>query len=178
MHLQHHKPWKVFIFLHINPHYNHSSVNKVKIPLNVVTSGNATNTSFFIFLVLLFTKPFVVTYLWAGVSCCCDVKNSQAETETLMVYVTWISTVVSAAYGASLLLSHQSTGSITLLTLWSAAIVFQKCWTPTQVDGVISLGWFFSLKDISQMSLTVMGFMWADFIMLQESERASEWVGI
>ncbi len=24
LHLQHHKPWIVFIFLHINPHYNQS----------------------------------------------------------------------------------------------------------------------------------------------------------
>lgn len=132
----------------------------------------------FLFFLFFYLRNLLWWHLWAGVSCCCDVKNTQAETETFMVYVTWISTVVSVAYGASLLHSHQYTGSITLLTLWSAAIVFQKCWTPTQVDGVISLGWFFSLKDISQMSLTVMGFMWADFIMLPESERVSEWVGI
>lgn len=100
----------------------------------------------FLFFLFFYLRNLLWWHLWAGVSCCCDVKNTQAETETFMVYVTWISTVVSVAYGASLLHSHQSTGSITLLTLWSAAIVFQKCWTPTQVDGVISLGWFFQFE--------------------------------
>lgn len=36
-----------------------------------------------------------------------------------------------------------------------------------KVDRVV----IFQLNDISQTRLTVMGFMWAGFIMLQESER-------
>lgn len=123
-------------------------------------------------------KPFVVTCLWAGASCCCDVKSPRAETDAdglLPEFQKWCLRLKVRLF--CFYINPQAILHSCIVKYSDSFPQMLNSYACFKVDWVISLGWYFSLNDISQMSLTVIGFMWADFIMLQEREQEIEWVG-